>query len=399
MNILRGSSSGDEQPRDAILGHGAFVVTVFVGAITTLLSISDAALANIVGFCIATVLYCIIGTVGYTRAQQAGTSLAQITYFVVQLALAGLICTLGFAIASGDGAVWLVLMPLASHAVIGLRFGWAVLVALFLVCIFAGTLLIRFGSVSLQAVLQIAVAIAFVFLFSLIAAREQRNRMQVEQLAVQLRDANRKLSEYAAQVDELATTRERNRLARDVHDSLGHYLTTVNIQLEAARATLNLDPVRAAESLGKAQALTKEGLSEVRRSVAALRAGPTDNRSLVDAIDALVDEARVGGLDVNLAVTGTARSLSPQAEVTLFRSAQEGLTNVRKHADAKHVGVLLAFNAATVTLSVRDDGTRAEHPGTKGFGLIGLRERAQLLGGSLVTRVQGGFVLEVELPA
>lgn len=302
-------------------------------------------------------------------------------------------------VSRGHGAIWIIFMPLVSHAVISLRLRWSILISVLVTVAFFAVVWWMNGNVDPISVLQYAVSVMFVFFFTFIAAREQRNRLQIERLALELREANRKLSEYAMQVEELATTRERNRLAREVHDSLGHYLTTVNVQIEAARATLNSDPAKAGEALNKAQALTREGLSEVRRSVAALRAGPMDNRNLVDAIDTLVDETRDSGLNVNLAVTGTARALPPQVEMTLYRTAQEGLTNVRKHAKATQVGVLLAFEKDCARLSVRDNGEPSSEPDGDGFGLMGLRERAALLGGSVRTHRTGGFVLEVEIPA
>jgi signal transduction histidine kinase len=103
-----------------------------------------------------------------------------------------------------------------------------------------------------------------------VAVREQRGRAEVQRLADELGVANRQLREYAGQVEELAAARERNRMAREIHDTLGHYLTAVNMQLEAARALLATDPEKAADGMSKALALTHEGLADVRRSVATL---------------------------------------------------------------------------------------------------------------------------------
>ena len=100
----------------------------------------------------------------------------------------------------------------------------------------------------------------FVVVFTQIAVREREARAEVERLAAELTEANRKLREYADQVEELATARERNRLAREIHDSLGHYLTVVNVQIEAARAVID-DRDRALDVLRKAQLLTHEGLT------------------------------------------------------------------------------------------------------------------------------------------
>jgi signal transduction histidine kinase len=399
VKALRSAGETRDGPFDVAMGTAAFLVTVVVGLITVLAAMEDAAPAQVIALCLLTALYCIIGTAIYARVETSASGLARVIYFAVQLLLGTGIAYLGNLVSRGNGAVWLIFMPLISHAVASLKLRGALVVSALVIVVFFAVVLRITGAVSPILVLQFAVGVLFVFVFSFIAVREQRSRIQIEQLAGELRVANRKLSEYALQVEELATTRERNRLAREVHDSLGHTLTTVNVQIEAARAMLATDASKAGEALNKAQSITREGLSEVRRSVAALRAGPMDNRNLIDAIDALVDETRESGLDVNLAVTGEARALPPQVEMTLYRAAQEGLTNVRKHAKASQVGVLLTFEKNRVCLKMRDDGEPSDAPDGYGFGLMGLRERAQVLGGEVRTRREGGFVLEVEIPA
>jgi signal transduction histidine kinase len=175
------------------------------------------------------------------------------------------------------------------------------------------------------------------------------------------------------------------------------------VQLEAARTVLDSDRPRALDALAKAQALAKEGLAEVRRSVAALRAAPTDGRPLPEVIAALADETRAAGVATELAVLGTPRRLAPEAELTLYRAAQEGLTNLRKHAHASRADLTLDYrDEATVRLAVRDNGVGADGAGTArgGFGLLGVRERAHLLGGAVRVRTAAGwgFALDVEVP-
>ncbi len=242
--------------------------------------------------------------------------------------------------------------------------------------------------------------IVFVVVFTQVAVSERRTRAEVERLAAELGEANRKLREYAVQAEELATAKERNRVAREIHDSLGHYLTVINVQIEAARAVMQSDRERALDALSKAQTLTQEGLAEVRRSVAALRASPTESRPLPEVVATLVDECRASGILTESLVTGTPRPLPPQAELTLYRAAQEGLTNVRKHAHASRADLTLDYSdAARVRLVVQDNGVGG-NGSSGGFGLLGLRERVQLLGGQVRTRTAAGqgFTLEVEVP-
>jgi signal transduction histidine kinase len=300
--------------------------------------------------------------------------------------------------------VWVVLLPPVAFSGLLLRLRGIVLVSGLCGVLFIVAMVGRHGwSVVAYDVFGLPFMVVFTVVLTVLAAASERARGEVERLAGELREANRKLREYAVQTEELAATRERNRVAREIHDSLGHYLTVVNVQLEAGRATLECDPARARAALEKAQTLTQEGLQEIRRSVAALRTSPLDSQALSEALRQVVYESRKAGVAVQMQVLGEVRSISPQAELTLFRAGQEGLTNVRKHAQARHVRLALDFRAASkVGLSISDDGqgAAASADPAGGFGLLGLRERAQLLGGEVRVRTApgAGFTLEVEVP-
>src|SRR5260370_28950656 len=149
----------------------------------------------------------------------------------------------------------------------------------------------------------------------------------------------------------------------------------------------------------KLKLLTQEGLAEVRHSVAALRASPTESRPLPEALAKLIEQWNVAGPGAKLAVSGTIRPLTPQTNLTLYRTTQEALTNVAKHADASNVEVHLNYRADDVYLSLKDNGVGSDNS-EGGFGLLGVRERVQLLKGSVQvsTRPGKGFTLEVEIP-
>jgi signal transduction histidine kinase len=160
----------------------------------------------------------------------------------------------------------------------------------------------------------------------------------------------------------------------------------------------------ALDAFDKAQTLAQEGLAEVRRSVAALRASPLDTRPLPEAVGDLVDECRAAGIATDYAVPGEVRTLDLQAEQVLYRAAQEGMTNVRKHAQASHAQVTLAYpeaagDTAMVRLTIRDYGVGSDDP-SGGFGLIGIQERVRLLGGEMhiETAPGEGFTLTVAVP-
>jgi signal transduction histidine kinase len=225
--------------------------------------------------------------------------------------------------------------------------------------------------------------------------REQRARGS-------LAEAHGRLREYAVQAERLAAAQERNRVARDIHDGLGHALTVVQMQIKAARAVLASDPARADALLDKAQGQAEEALGEVRRSVSALR-GPRTAAPLPEALRELADETSAAGIPTALDVTGPARPLTAEAQESLFRAAQEGLTNVRKHAGATRAALMLDYSEpAEVRLEVRDDGTGlpdGDRP-VAGFGLVGVHERAAQAGGrmSIESAPGGGATLRVEVP-
>jgi signal transduction histidine kinase len=324
-------------------------------------------------------------------------------YFGVQLTLAGLLYTWGDQ-GRIPTLVWLVLLPPVAHSVIILQKTGIALVTGITLLILGGNVLWQHGwSFLPNAMMAFSCAVLFTLVFTSLAVSSERARGEVQRLATELGEANRKLREYAVQAEELSAIRERNRLAREIHDTLGHYLTVTNVQLEAARAVQDLDPARARQALDKAQALTQEGLQEIRRSVAALRASPLDNKSLAEALRLVALENQSSGQMVDLQVLGQPRDLSPQAELTIYRAGQEGLTNARKHAKAAHVELKLDFlHPARVRLQVNDDGAgaAAEVNPSGGFGLLGLRERALLLGGEVRVKTApgAGFQLEVEVP-
>jgi signal transduction histidine kinase len=305
------------------------------------------------------------------------------------------------AVVLSRGSAFLLLMPIITVAVLFLsRGGTAGLIAI-CTAVTVASWVLR-GPSAGEMVRDLAIWIAamvFVLVVSQIVLSQHRARTEVESLARELREANDQLRAQAASIEELAKTKERNRIARDIHDGLGHYLTVVHVQLEAAQVLLVRDPRAAREALLKAQELTREGLVEVRRSVALLR-GSAPQRQLVAAIEKLADECSADGIETELKLSGTPRPLPEPVETTLYRAAQEALTNVRRHARASRLNIELAFAACDVIrLCVQDDGVGADGV-AQGFGLIGLRERAESVGGRIAVRsARGkGFTLEVELP-
>lgn len=209
---------------------------------------------------------------------------------------------------------------------------------------------------------------------------------------------------HAEQAGALATERERTRIAREIHDGLGHYFTGIHAQLQASLRLLDTDRQRSVSAISNAVHLANVGLNEVRLSVKALRAPSiVPDRPLSETIDEILAMNYTGGLTVHLDVLGEPRQLDVASYVALCRAAQEGLTNVRKHAQATSVTLQLDYSASDrVRLIMHDNGTGAVEPSVmhRGFGLVGMSERIRALGGTVDWQsIPGqGFRLEVEVP-
>ncbi|NOH04333.1 MAG: sensor histidine kinase [Chloroflexi bacterium] len=343
------------------------------------------------------VIYLILGVFDAEIFGRFSKRTRNVLFFSIQIAL-----VFGVGWLLGPGGNWMIGVPLAGMAVERLppRWRWLVYLALL------GTVVLPIGlrystwRAALINGIIISTAIFFVTVFTQFRLNEHRARERAEELARRLEEANRRLAEYVSQAEELAATQERNRLAREIHDNLGHYLTIVNVQIEAARLTLNSEPARAADALVKAQSLAQKGLASVRESVSALRVSPMENRSLSEALAALIEETQCNGVSTNLTVMGEPHSVDERSALVLYRAAQEGLTNVCKHANATHVDLTLDFSQPEqIRLSLQDDGYGAADI-NGGFGLVGIRERVHLLGGEFNVKTEPGkgFRLEVSVP-
>jgi signal transduction histidine kinase len=317
-------------------------------------------------------------------------------YFVVQCALATAI--LWFS--PVRGFIGIIVLPTVSQAIFDLKPRQAVMVGVYLfavdVAVWADPY--RPGAM-IEAAMNYATGFVFMIAFTLITKQALNARRREAALRCEVQAANEQLRAYATQVEELATTRERNRVAREIHDGVGHYLTVVKTQLDAAAALLPADPERAKTVLTKAARLSGEALDDVRRSVGTLRAD-APRPPLPEALR----ELAVGlEMPVTLNIEGDVRSVAPAVRHALFRSAQESLTNVRKHARATSAEVTLDFRSAgTIGLTISDNGRGVTAlTSSTGFGLRGMRERVEVLGGRMETRnrPEGGFEVRIEVPA
>lgn len=245
--------------------------------------------------------------------------------------------------------------------------------------------------------------ISVVLLMTLLDRYMQQTR-RAEALLKELQAANAKLAQAAEKEKELAIAEERVRLARDIHDGLGHHLTSLKIQLQVAGKLVERNPQAAAQAIQVCQAEAHRALEDVRNSVSLMRQPLSERQPLEVRLAALVgDFQRNTQIPASFDCYGEVLELSAFMDEPLYRTAQEGLTNVQKHArDASRVAVRLFYEPLAVRLSVEDDGNGSAQEGTSpgsGFGLMGLRERAEKLGGSVTGGPQpgGGYKLETSL--
>jgi signal transduction histidine kinase len=217
-----------------------------------------------------------------------------------------------------------------------------------------------------------------------------------------LANAHEQLRQYALQIEDLAAVQERNHIAREIHDSLGHTLTAQNIQLQTAMKLWQRDPHKVQPFLEQALRLATEAMREVRRSVSTLRTDSWEDPPLDDAIASLVTDFRQGtGISVDTQLNIQA-SMSPQVGKTLYRVLQEALTNISKHAQATHVAIAVSTISTDVRLTIADNGRgfRPDGKTQNKFGLQGMRERVAAIGGilHLETEPGAGCRITIELP-
>jgi signal transduction histidine kinase len=279
-------------------------------------------------------------------------------------------------------------------------------------------------SVSLVAVwiLLACVDVGMVGLLTMLGARSEEQNQARKGMIAELAEANHRLEEMIAentglqaqlltQAREAGAGDERQRMAREIHDTLAQGLTGIVTQLEAAQQTGSEDERE--RRISNAKRLARDSLAEARRSVQALRPQALENSRLPEALaDEVARWSATSGVAGEMETTGEARLLHPEIEVTLLRVAQEALANVAKHAGAARAGVTLSYMEDVVSLDVRDDGAgfagtesngrlNGGNPAAGGFGLIAMRQRVSRLAGQLEIESEpgAGTAVSASLPA
>lgn len=238
-------------------------------------------------------------------------------------------------------------------------------------------------TLNINTAITFGLTLLFILLLvnALLAERQSREK---------LLQANEQLRQYALRIEDQATLQERNRIAREIHDALGHALTAQSIQLENALLFLPPDAEKTKSFLQESQQLGARALQEVRRSIATLRSNPLQGRSLEDAIASSITEFQsTTGIVPNY--TLQSQPIPTEISTALYRILQESLTNISKHSAATGVSIHLQQRRDTIHLQIADNGQGFDpEQNTTGFGLQGMRERTVALGGQFLLSSQPG---------
>lgn len=315
----------------------------------------------------------------------------------------------GVAFLASDGAMVLPLVLVAALVVVldrGMSWGAGYLAVL----VVGSAAVMRWGhgvgwlSVLVQ-VLALVLMMSFGLAYAGLLRHSERMRAEradavdeLDRANTALREANAQLRRSAALERDLVLARERARAAGELHDGLGHRLTVVTMSLDFAERMRERDPERAWQEVRGAREQTTEAMSQMRMWVRALH--PVDVGGLTDvaAFDAIAQAFRGTGLDVRISHQGSSRPLPTEVSLLCHRAVQEGLTNALRHARATRVDIALEVSADRLSISLHDNGVGLGDAG-EGFGLRGLRERAEALGGRAGVESAGaGTTLTIEVP-
>lgn len=277
-----------------------------------------------------------------------------------------------------------------------LAYGYLMLYVVLYVLLFTATniaaFLLMFPTSMQSSPTFLAVTIALITLSIAWIINHTFRRLRRQQ--EDLERANQELLEFASTVEELAISRERVRMARDLHDTIAHSLSGLSVQLETVEGYWDVDNHLARKHLGQAQETVRHGLRETRRAMKALRARPLDEMGLVLALRQLAETAAErAGLQFTLQLPKHIPHLDKQTEQTIYRVAQEATNNIIHHAAAQRLEIQLMLINGRIHLCVFDDGTGFELSNLvqKGhYGIAGMRERAALAGGTLEVKTSNG---------
>jgi signal transduction histidine kinase len=383
-------------------------ITLVLGYLLSILQASSLNVANFVSFTALQIAYAVLLWL-LVKSGAAPRPISQQRAILYLLGLSLLTIGSGLFGAIGLNFDWLLYLVTLSLFFVVLPLRSAIIGCVLLYAAIVVNIAIldtwHFGANFFQTCFTLLPAFFFVAVFSqgnhMLEMQKTRSEQLLRQLEVsnaELEQAHAQLQAYANEVEELTIVRERTRVAREIHDTLGHYLSILNIQLETISKLQERDPERAKIEVEEARQVAAQSMQEVRNAVAALRPTSIANLNLTEALTRVGKEFEQHAQETELTLDLDTQlpQLTPDISVALYRVAQESLTNVRKHAHATKILLRLRYEENTLELVIRDNGNNSSNGSNGnglasktvsqqggGFGLIGLRERIDLLGGTV----------------
>ncbi len=240
--------------------------------------------------------------------------------------------------------------------------------------------------------------ILFVSYMVMLVQSQHREKERIRLLNAQLNAANTKLRSYAMEAEHMAETRERNRLAREIHDTIGHALTGIVTGIDACLATFDAVPDFTKQQLPKIRESALKGITDVRRSVKKLRPDDLEKLPLRDALQVMIRDFMAStGMKITFETAGWPENLREDEEETVYRVVQESITNANRHGHATHAAVSVRGEGGWLRIVVVDNGQGCASI-QPDFGLRHMQERLELLKGTLRYRSEHGFLIEAAIP-
>ena len=257
---------------------------------------------------------------------------------------------------------------------------------------------VRNSLLSVLDMLSLLNTMIFILYMVVMTLSQTSEKERILRLNSQLQMANRKLEEYAQEQVRMTETRERNRLAREIHDTLGHSLTGIITGIEACIMLMDIAPEATKEQLRAIAEVARNGITDVRHSVNALRPDALETLSLESAIRKLVEESEKStGVKIDLVFPENLQDLDQDEEDVLYRIVQESITNAIRHGKATHIDVRMERVDNDLRIRIADNGKGCDNI-QSGFGLHHMQERIDMLKGTLSYSGKDGFVIEAVVP-
>lgn len=273
-----------------------------------------------------------------------------------------------------------------------LVFGWFSLIVVYWIVLLTAKYYF-IGKIDPVAIIVNSSFIIFLSFIGSLIRYYQQARDEAAELNIQLHD-------YATQIEGLATARERNRIAREIHDSIGHMLTSLLVQLQVTRKLYTIDPNKSFETMLKCEQLARAALQEVRLSVRAMKEGDWKESVFLDSLQTLINDfSAITNMNVNFYTSGIGRKIGQPIQLSIFRIVQEFLTNAHKHGNANLTTIHLDYTREIIEILLQDNGV-GTNQFVEGNGLLNMKERIEEHGGNIQisSSVGNGFEVEIAIP-